>query len=113
MGLFLAIAGVIAAGILIAYAVVVTIRWLREKIKSLLAKRNVKKVAAMDLEKLIDECPNQKTLDDLFDDGYDKVIASVDYNGKVVDFEVIKDESDGDDEVDRLLGSERMVVVSD
>lgn len=111
MGLFLGIVAVIAIGALIAYAVVLTIRWLKDKIKSLLAKRNVKKVAAMDLERLIDECPNQKTLDDLFDDGYDKVIATVNDSGKVEDVEVVKNTGDEDWEVEELLGSERMVVI--
>ncbi|MBP1565947.1 MAG: hypothetical protein J6A58_09370 [Oscillospiraceae bacterium] len=52
MGLFLAIAGVIAAGIVIAYVAVLTVKWLANKVRGLLAKRNVKKVAAMDLERL-------------------------------------------------------------
>ncbi len=112
MGLFLLIAGVIAAGALVAYAVVLTIRWLKNKIKEMLAKRNIKKVAAMDLEKLIDECPNQTTLDELMDDGYEKVIANVNESGKIQDVEVVKDEGYGDYEVDQLLGDERMVVVS-
>ena len=112
MGLLLAIAGIIALGTLVTYVVALTIRWLKNKIRSMLAKRNIKKVAAMDLEKLIDECPNQKTLDDLYDDGYDKVIATVNNSGKIEDVEVVKDTSGGDCEVDAFLGNEQMVVVS-
>lgn len=109
---FLAIAGIIAAGAFITCAVVITIRWLKDKIRSILAKRNIKKVAAMDLEKLIEECPNQKTLNDLYDEGYDKVIASVDNSGKIQDVEAYKDEGCGDPEVDKFIGSEGMVVVT-
>lgn len=112
MGLFLAIAAVVAAGALIAYAVVLTVRWLKNKFKELLAKKNVKKVAAVELERLIDECPNQRTLDDLFDEDYTHVVASVNNSGKIEDVEVIKDTGDGDYEVDELLGNERMVVVT-
>lgn len=112
MGFFLAIATVIAAGALIAYAVILTIRWLKNKIKELMAKKNVKKVAALELEKLIDECPNQRTLDDLMDEDYTHVVASVNGSGKIEDVEVIKDTGDGDYEVDELLGDERMVVVT-
>lgn len=112
MGLFLAIAGIVAVGALVAYAVVLTIRWLKNKIKTLLAKKNVKKVAAMDLERLVDECPNQKCLNDLLDDDYDMVVASVNDNGKIEDVEVVKNTGDEDYEVDDLLGSERMVVVN-
>lgn len=110
MGLFLAIAGIIAAGALIAYAVVLTLRWLKDKIRKLLAKRNIKKVAAMDIEKLIEECPNQKSLADL--DDYDMVVASVNDSGKVEDVEVVKDDGFGDYEVDEFLTDERMVVVN-
>lgn len=111
MELFLAIAGIIAAGALIAYAVVLTIRWLKNKIRELLAKRNIKKVVAMDIERLIEECPNQKTLDDLEDD-YDMVVASVNDSGKVEDIEVIKDDGGDDYKVDEFLGDNGMIVVS-
>lgn len=110
--LFVAIAAAVAAGVLIAYVVKLTIHWLRNKIRTLLAKKNVKKVAATKLEKLIEECPNEKTLDELYHDDYDMVIASVNESGTIEEVEVIKDESTGDIEVDKLLGKEEMVVVT-
>lgn len=111
MGLFLAIAGVIAAGAIIAYVAVLTVKWLVNKVKSLLARKNVKKVAAMDLERLIEECPNQTSLEDLLDDGVDEVIAAVDSNGKIESVECVKA-----DEIDsaftQKLGSEGMIVIN-
>lgn len=111
MGLFLAIAGVIAAGIVIAYVAVLTVKWLISKVKTLLAKRNVKKVAAMDLERLIDECPNQTCLQDLLNEGVDEVIASVDDNGRIEDVECIKAGSI-DESFTNKLGPEGMIVIN-
>lgn len=112
LALFTAIATAIAIGTLIAYAVVLTIRWLKDKLRVLLSKKNIRKVAAIELEKLIEECPNQKTFADLCDDGYDMLIASVNESGTIEDVEVIKDESSGDIEVDEFLGDEQMVVIT-
>ena len=108
----LAIAGIIAAGALIAYAVVLTIRWVKDKIKEFIAKKNVKKVAVTKLKKLIEECPNQKTLDDLLNDDYDTVFATVNENDEVQDVEIVKNTGYDDPEVDRMLGEGEMVVVT-
>lgn len=108
----LAIAGIIAAGALIAYSVVVTIRWVKNKIKELIAKMNAKKVAVTKLKKLIKECPNQKTMDDLLNDDYDTVFATVDENDEVQDVEVVKNTGYDDPKVDKLLGEDEMVVVT-
>lgn len=91
--------------------IVTFVGWLKKKIQAFIAKRNIKKVAAMDLEKLIEECPNQISLEQLMNDGYTDVIAGVDENGKVQDVEIVKDYSN-DPEVDKTYGSERMVVVN-
>lgn len=109
---FLAIVGAIALGALVTYAVVVTIRWVKDKIKELIAKRNAKKVAVTKLKKLIKECPNQKTMDDLLNDDYDTVFATVNENDEVQDVEVVKNTGYDDPEVDRLLGEDEMVVVT-
>ena len=95
MGLFLAIAGVIAAGIVIAHVAILTVKWLINKVKALLAKKNIKKVAAMDLERLIDECPNQTCLNDLLND----------------DVECIKADSI-DESFTEKLGPEGMIVIN-
>lgn len=111
MGLFLGIAAVIAAGIAIAYVAILTVKWLVNKVKSMLAKKNVKKVAAMDLERLIDECPNQTCLEDLLNDGVDEVIASVDDNGRIEDVECVKAGSI-DESFTNKLGPEGMIVIN-
>lgn len=111
MGLFLGIAAVIAAGIAIAYVAILTVKWLVNKVKSMLAKKNVKKVAAMDLERLIDECPNQTCLEDLLNDGVDEIIASVDDNGRIEDVECIKAGSI-DESFTNKLGPEGMIVIN-
>lgn len=112
MGLFFAIAAVIATGCLIAYAIVLTIKWLKNKIREKIQKRNAKKVAFMDLQKLVDECPNEMSLDELLKEGDTHVMATVDEYGKIDEVDILKDEGYGDAEVDRMLGSEGMVVVT-
>lgn len=109
------ITAAIAAGCLIVYAVALTIKWLKNKIKEKLAQKNVSKVATADLETLIDECENTMSMEEFekfVDEGYTHVMASVDDNGKVYDVEVIKDTNDSvDEEVEQLLRKEGMVVI--
>lgn len=117
-GLILGIAAAVAIGALIAYAVALTFEWLRKKIKEKMASRNVKKTAVMDIQKLIDECDNKVSMDELekmADKGYSHVMVSVDSNNEAVgDVEIIKDtNNDLDREVQQLLGRERMVVVEE
>lgn len=120
--LFLGIVGAIAlgvaAGTLIAYVVVLTIKWLRNKIKEKLAKRNVSKVAVGDLEHMIETCDNQVSMDELdklVESGYSQVMAEVDDNGKVENVEVIKDTSNVIDyDVEQFINrtGEGLVVIS-
>lgn len=117
-GLLAGIVGLIALGCIVAYVVVLTIKWLRNKIKEKLAKRNVKKVAVADLEELIEECDNTVSLNelnDLVDKGYTHLMVDVGYDGKIVgDVEVIKDENDSiDRDVEELLNrtNQGMVIV--
>lgn len=118
LGLILGIVGLIAAGCLVAYAIVLTFRWLKNKIKDKLAAKNAKKVAVADLDELIESCDNTVTLGDLenlTDEGYTHLMATVDNSGKVSDVEVIRNTSDTiDDEVDRFINrtGEGMVVVT-
>ena len=118
IGLIAGIVALVAAGCLVAYAVTLTIRWLKNKIKEKLAARNAKKVAVADLDELIESCDNTVTiseLEDLSDKGYTHLMATVNDNGKVSDVEVIQDNSDTiDDEVERFINrtGEGMVVVT-
>lgn len=117
LGIILGIVGLVAAGCLVAYAIVLTIRWLTKKIKEKLAAKNAKKVAVADLEELINDCDNKISLSDLeglTDQGYSHLVATVDNSGKVSDVEVIKDTSASiDEEVDQLINRTRqgMVVI--
>lgn len=117
-GLIVGIVGLIAAGCLVAYAVILTFRWLKNKIREKLAAKNAKKVAVADLDELIESCDNTVTIDqleELSDEGYTHLMATVDDNGKVDDVEVIRDTNDSiDAEVDRFINrtGEGMVVVT-
>ncbi len=112
------IVGLIAAGCLVAYAVILTFRWLRNKIREKLAAKNAKKVAVADLGELIESCDNTVTIDqleELSDEGYTHLMATVDDNGKVDDVEVIRDMNDSiDAEVEQFINrtGEGMVVVT-
>lgn len=111
-----AIVGLIALGCLVAYAIVLTIRWIKNKIKEKLAQKNVKKVAVADIEQLIEECDNTVSidaLDNLTKEGYSHIMVDVGYDDKIVgDISVIEDKSDTlDEEVEQLLGKKGMVVV--
>ncbi|MBO4897682.1 MAG: hypothetical protein J5590_05235 [Clostridia bacterium] len=113
-----AIVGLIALGCLVAYAIVLTIRWLKNKIKEKLAKKNVKKVAVADIEQLIAECDNTVSMDELeklTDEGYSHIMVDVGYDGKIVgDISVIEDKNDYlDEEVEQLLSRKGMVVVEE
>lgn len=118
IGLIAGIVGLIAAGCLVAYAVILTIRWIKEKIMEKLATKNAKKVALADLNELIESCDNTVNIDQLeglSNEGYTHLMATVDDNGKVNDVEVIQDKSDTiDEEVDRFINrtGKGMVVVT-
>lgn len=117
IGLIAGIVGLIALGCLVAYAIVLTFKWLKNKIKEKLAAKNAKKVAVADLNELIDECDNTVSisdLEDLTDEGYTHLVATVGKDGKVSDVEVIKDTSSSiDEEVEQLINrtGQGMVVV--
>ena len=117
-GLIAGIIGLIALGCLVAYAIVLTIKWIRNKVAEKLAKKNVKKVAVADLEELINECKNEVSLndlDDLVDEGYTHMMVEVGHDGNVVgDVEVNKDKNDTiDKDVEELLSrtNQGMVIV--
>ena len=112
MGIVLLIGAAIAIGIGATIAVYYTIKWLKNRIKQKFEKQNVKKVAATTLEKLVNECPNEISLDNLLNDGYTDVVVSINNSGEVEDLDVIKNTGSSDPEIERLLGSEEMIVVT-
>jgi len=118
LGIIGIIAGAIIVGALVSYAVYLTGKWLRDKIKEMIAKKHAKKVLISDIENLVKNCDNKKTLSELnklVEVGYDFVAVAVDDTGKniVGDAEIIKDINDElDDEVEQMLGSERMILIT-
>lgn len=118
IGLIAGIVSLIALGCLVAYTIVLTIRWLRNKIVEKLKNKNVKKVAVADIEDLINGCENTtslKDLDNLLDEGYMHMMVDIGHDGKIVgDVEVIKDLNDTiDSDVEELLNrtNQGMVIV--
>lgn len=119
MGIIIgSIVAAVATGCVIAYVVSLTIKWLRDKIKEKLQKRDTKKVAVADINQLVSECSNKTSmsgLDKLVDEGVTHMIAEVGYDGKIVgDVEMIKDtNSIIDREVEELINrtGEGMVIV--
>ena len=108
LGLVVGIIGLIAAGCLVAYAVVLTVRWLKNKIKEKFQKKNVKKVAVADIQELVNNCDNSmslKDLEDLTDEGYTHMMVDIGHDGNVVgDLEIIQDKNDSlDEDVEELL----------
>lgn len=93
-----------------AYSIKVTTQWLKDRIKHILSKKEIAKVAVIDMGRLIEECLNQKTFVDLYNDGYSMLIVSVDFNGKVDDIEIIAEEDGRDQSVAELLGEDQMIV---
>ena len=79
--------------------------------------KDICKVAVADLNKLIDECDNKTTisdLDEIANEGYTHIIASVNDNDVVEDVEIIKNTNDEiDEEVDNLINrtGKGMVVI--
>lgn len=98
MFLFITLAAAIAAGCLIFYAVKLTFEWLKNKIKEKLRKKNAKKIAVADMEEMIKKCDNTvslRDLEDLSNQGYSHIIATVDEDNHLVDeVEAIKDQNE-------------------
>lgn len=112
----LAIIGYIGIGLLTMLAVAFTFTWLRNKITNLIQIKKAKRVIVTDIYKLIDECNNVVTLNDLnkmSEEGYSKVIVAMDEDNRIIDnVEIYKDVNPTlDRDVEELLGQERMVVV--
>lgn len=97
-GIVAGIVALIAAGCLVAYTIILTFKWLFNKIEEKLAARNAKKVIVADLKKLSDDYDNKNnkmSLGELKDyveqKGYTHAIVTVDDSDEVSDLEMIKD----------------------
>lgn len=88
-----------------------TIQWLIYKIKKIIAKKNVQKVAVIGINRMIEECPNTDILISLRDKGVDLLMVAVDCKGAIIKVQsIIADEIDI--AVIELLGDEGMLVVN-
>lgn len=115
--LIAAIAIGIAAGLIIYYAIKLTVKAIIGLVKKLRAK-GAKKTLVADVNSMIAECKNRKSireLEKMQNEGVTHITAGVDRNGNLVDeVQVIKNEDDETAyEVVDLLGDEGMVVIED
>ena len=111
------ILGLIALGLVVFTVVALNLKWFLNRLRSKkTAMPNIKKVMLADLSTLANSCDNTVKLDqlrDLVDKGITHVMADIDDDGNVVgNIEAIKDTNQSlDDEVNKILGQDRMVVV--
>lgn len=112
MEFLISILALITAGTLVLYKTLPKKKTLKEKLKDMLAAEDIAKAAIIEIEKLMEECPQQKSLDDLYKDGYRYIIASINTEGKIKDVEVYKEIPNCDVQIQELLGDERMVVIT-
>lgn len=112
MEFLLSILALVTAGALVLYKTLPKKKSLKEKIKDMLAEDDTAKAAIIEVEKLMEECPQQKALDKFYKDGYRYIIASVNNDGKIKTIEAYKKIPDCDIQIQELLGDERMVVIT-
>ena len=90
---------------------ILNVKYLISKTKAMMTNEKVDKVAVIELEELIEECPNQPNLAELENESVDAIFASVDEYGNVVDVECVSA-----DIIDPLfqekLGDEGMLVIN-
>lgn len=111
------ILGMIALGLVVFTAAALTCAWILKKVKEKKLLQNVKRVMIADIQGLANSAGNTITLDQLdalANKGVTHVMADIDASGNIVgEIEAIKDTNRQlDDEVDRLLGRERMAMVT-
>lgn len=88
--------------------------WVKEQLLSRLKKKNVKKTSMISMDKIIDECKNTMSFDDLenLKTKGDFCFADLDENDNVIDIEMVKDKNASlDKDVEALLTDERMIVI--
>lgn len=101
----------------ITYEVILTLKWLKDKITEKLAKKYVEKVAIVDLKKVLDMCDDvdsKEILKNLMNEGYTHMIAETGHDGKIIDVEGFRNISETiDEEVETLINrtNEGMIIV--
>lgn len=100
----------------------ITFNWVRNKINSLFAKRKTRKVLMQDVSEMIrkaaEECEHTMSQEEFNNykseiNDYDFVVAGIDDEGQVQDIELVKNtDAKLDEEVERLLGPKREILVT-
>ena len=113
--LIAAIAIGVAAGLIIYYAIKLTVKAIIGLVKKLRAK-GAKKTLVAELDSVIDGCKNVKSIKELEAlkvEGVTHITAGVDKNGNLVDDVQMIENTDATtaSEVNDLLGNEHMVVI--
>ena len=116
MSTLLLVLGAIALGAAVVCVVTLTMCWLKDKIAYLISVKKAKKVVVADIHKLVDECSNKVSYNDLNNlckKGVNEVIIPLDSRDQVIgNVEMVKDRNKTlDQEVEAFLGREKMVVV--
>lgn len=116
IGLILGIAALTAFITVVVKLTLMAMNWFKNKIKEKLRKRNAQKVAAVDLEEIINSTDNQISLDafeKIADEGATHLFAAVDNEGNVMDVEAVG-AKEVDEDVKSLINRTRegVVVVS-
>lgn len=92
----------------------VTKEWLTNKAKQLLAKSNVQKIALIKLDYLLmTNLTISEALSEYLNDGYDYILVTLSCLNNIQSVEIIKNIGDPDSEIDKLLGSEKMIVIKE
>ena len=113
--LIAAIVGAVALGCLIAYSVVLTVRWLKDRISQKLRNPMTDEVAVGDIKTLISQCTNKRTLSELeamADQGYTNFVVGIDKDEDIVGEVELIQAKEHDYQVDQYIGKQGMVRVS-
>lgn len=111
MDILILVAGLIVTGLFVVCTVVLTFDWLRKKIKKRLENKKIKKVAYGKVSKLVKECSNEISLDDL--EKYDSYMVSVNDKDEVEDLELIKNDGSDDQKINEMIkDGDGMVVIT-
>ncbi len=116
LGLLIGIAAVAALVTVVVKLTLMAMNWFKNKIKEKIRKRNAEKVAAVDLQEIIDNTDNTMSMDafeELADEGATHLFATIDSNGEVMDVEAVGAKEVSED-VENLINrtGEGIIVVS-
>lgn len=127
VGGLLAIIAIVGIANIAKIIIKITFNWVRNKINSILAKPKAKKVYVQDIDEMVkkdaESCKHTMSREEFNNytskmneseiNDYDLVVASIDDEGQVQDIELVKNtDAKLDEEVERLLGSKREILVT-